>query len=81
MNAATAVLWTAAAVMFGFGPAFCIALAVSERRDRRADERSRAEQGRQVDAEWLALLAETETTAVYDQLACEQIERAEGWVQ
>jgi hypothetical protein len=45
----------------------------------RADRRRRAEQDRQVDAEWLADLAAIEATPVYDQLACEHIEKAEGW--
>jgi hypothetical protein len=45
----------------------------------RADRRRRAEQDRAADAEWLADLAAIEPTPVYDQLACEQIEKAEGW--
>lgn len=43
-----------------------------------ADRRRRAEQDRQTDAEWLAVLAE-ESTPVYDALVCESIEIAEGW--
>lgn len=34
----------------------------------------------EVTPEWLAVLAATETTPVYDQLVCEEIERAEGWI-
>jgi hypothetical protein len=45
----------------------------------RADRRRRAEQDRQADAEWMADLAAIEPTPVYDQLACEHIEKAEGW--
>ena len=44
-----------------------------------ADRRRRAEQKRVADAEWFALLAE-EPTPIFDQLACEAIEKAEGWV-
>lgn len=48
----------------------------------RQDRRRRAEQDRQVDAEWFALLNATDDEhAVRDQLACEEIEKAEGWVQ
>ena len=47
----------------------------------RQDARRRAEQDREVDVEWFAVLAAPETTPIYDALACEQIERAEGWVQ
>lgn len=78
MTAASAILWTAAAFMFGYGPAYYLALHVRERREDRADARRREEQDRQVDREWLALLAATETS-VYDQLVCESIEKAEGW--
>lgn len=47
----------------------------------RQDRRRREQQDRQVDAEWFALLAATDDEpAVRDQLACEEIERAEGWV-
>ena len=45
----------------------------------RQDRRRRAQQDREADAEWVAVLASDETTPVYDQLMCEQIERAEGW--
>lgn len=45
----------------------------------REDRKRRAEQDRQVSAEWLAVLAATEPTPVYDALVCEQMERAEGW--
>jgi hypothetical protein len=47
----------------------------------RADRRRRAEQDRQVDAEWFAEMAAIEPTPVYDQLKCEEIARAEGWTQ
>lgn len=47
--------------------------------DRREAEK-RAEQDREVSAEWLALLAATETSPIYDALVCESIEKAEGWV-
>ena len=48
----------------------------------RQDRRRRAEQDREVDAEWVALLAATDDEpAVRDQIACEAMERAEGWVQ
>lgn len=43
-----------------------------------ADRRCRAEQDRQTDAEWLAVLA-CEPTPIYDQMTCESIEIAEGW--
>lgn len=53
---------------------------VDERLAERQDRRRREQQDRQVDAEWFALLAATDDlTAVDDQLACEQMERAEGW--
>lgn len=81
MTAASAILWTAAAFMFGYGPAYYLALHVRERREDRADARRREEQDRAVDREWLALLAATETTPIYDALKCEEIERAEGWVR
>lgn len=45
---------------------------------READQR--AEQDREVTPEWLAVLAAVEPTPIYDELVCEQIERAEGWV-
>ena len=45
----------------------------------RADRLRRADQDRQVEAEWLAVLAADEPTPIYDQLACEAIEKAEGW--
>lgn len=32
---AAAVLWTAAAVMLGYGPAYCLTVALRQRRDRR----------------------------------------------
>lgn len=79
MTAATAILWTATAFMLGYGPAYCLALAVRERREDRADARRREEQDRAVDREWFTLLAATETTPIYDQLECESMERAEGW--
>lgn len=43
----------------------------------RADRERRAEQDREVSAEWLAVLAATEPTPIYDRLVCEQIEREE----
>ena len=46
---------------------------------RREDERRRAEQDREITPEWLAILAATEPTPVYDALVCEHMERAEGW--
>lgn len=46
---------------------------------RREDARSRAEQDREITPEWLAVLAATESTPVYDALVCEHMERAEGW--
>ena len=46
----------------------------------RQDRRRRAQQDRAVDAEWVAVLASDEP-AVRDQIACEAMERAEGWVQ
>jgi hypothetical protein len=52
---------------------------IDERLAERQDRRRREQQDRQVTAEWLAVLAATETTPIYDQLACEQIEKAEGW--
>jgi hypothetical protein len=53
---------------------------IDERLAERQDRRRREQQDRQVDAEWFALLAATDDlTAVDDQLACEQMERAEGW--
>lgn len=67
---ATVLAGTAAVVGF---------LLVSVHLDKRAATKRRAEQGRVVDAEWLALLAATEPTPVYDQLVCEEIEKAEGW--
>ena len=47
---------------------------------RREEDKRRAEQDRTVDAEWLAVLAATEETPIYDRLMCESIEQAEGWV-
>lgn len=79
MNAATAILWTAAAFIFACAPAYLLALAIRERRDQREDARRREAEDRAADAEWLAVLAATETP-IFDQLTCEAIERAEGWV-
>lgn len=79
MTAAAWVLAVAAAVMFGFGPAFCLALWLAERRDRIEDEQLRAVEGHRVDAERFALLAATEPTPIYDELKCKEIEKAEGW--
>ena len=89
MNAAAAVLWTAAAVMLGYGPAYCLTVALRQRRDRR--QLTRLPQPR-AHVEWsrlqtavaqaradIAAKAE-EGTPLYDRLVCEQIEKAEGWV-
>jgi hypothetical protein len=52
---------------------------IDERLAERQDRRRREQQGRQVDDEWLAVLAATETTPIFDALECERMERAEGW--
>lgn len=79
MTAATFVLWSAAVLMFGFGPAFCLALWLAERRDRKADEKARAEQDRRADAEWLAILKAAETP-IYAQVWAESLRRdLEEW--
>lgn len=44
---------------------------------RREEDKRRAEQEREVDDEWLAVLAATEETPIYDRLMCESIEREE----
>lgn len=80
MPAAAAVLITAAVIIWGAGPAWAFCLAVSARMDARAEKRRRVEQGREVSPEWLAILAATEPTPIYDALMCESMERAEGWV-
>ena len=79
MTAAAQIIATAAAIIWLASPAYVAGLYCRLRLDQRAEARVRAEQGRQVSAEWLAVLAATEPTPVYDQLMCEQMERAEGW--
>ena len=54
-------------------------LVVAVKLDRRAETRRRAEQGRQVDAAYIASLAADEPTPVFDRLMCESMEKAEGW--
>lgn len=61
MTAPAIVLTAAAVFMFGFGPAYFLALAVREHLDRREADRRREQQGRKADAEWLAVLAATDT--------------------
>lgn len=82
MTAAAAVIWAAAAVMFGFGPAFCAALLLAERRDRK---KAALVVGLS-SAEWDELTAlqdkaraEFESSPIYDRMVCEAMEKAEGW--
>ena len=79
MNPATLVLWSAAALMFGYGPAYLAVVALRDHLHDRADKARREQQARQVSPEWLAVLAATEPTPIYDRLVCEQMEQAEGW--
>ena len=79
----------AAAAMLGYGPAYCLAVALRQRRDRR--QLARLPQPR-AHVEWSRLQAAVaqaradiaaeaeEGTPLYDRLVCEQIEKAEGWV-
>lgn len=59
--------------------AMAVGAAIRDAFYRREAARRREQQGRQVSAEWLAILAATESTPIYDELFCEQIEIAEGW--
>lgn len=69
---AAAVIWLAPAVVV-------LVVAVRDHLADIADARRRAEQDREVTDEWLAVLAATEPTPIYDALVCEHIEKAEGW--
>ena len=57
-------------------------LVVAVKLDHRAEAKRRAEQGREVDAAYIASLAADpdEGSPMFDRLVCEQIEKAEGWV-
>lgn len=77
MMTAAAVCLIAASVIWAAGPIAALSLWISASFDRRAEDKRRAEQGRTVDAEWLAVLAATEETPIYDRLMCESIEREE----
>lgn len=66
-------IWTVPSALFALW------LAADSWLDARAEKRRRAEQGREVSPEWLAILAATEPTPIYDALMCESMERAEGW--
>ena len=89
MNAAAAVFALSAAFMLGYGPAYCLTIALRQRRDRR--QLARTPQPR-AHVEWSRLQAAVaqaradiaaeaeEGTPLYDRLVCEQIEKAEGWV-
>lgn len=79
MSPAVQILFTAAAIIWLASPAYVAGLHFRLKLDRRDQARRRAEQGREVNAEWLAILAATEPTPIYDALMCEQIEKAEGW--
>lgn len=88
MNAAAAVFALSAAFMVGYGPAYCLAVALRQRRDRR--QLASTPQPR-AHVEWSRLQAAVaqaradiaaeaeEGTPLYDRLVCEQMERAEGW--
>jgi hypothetical protein len=89
MNAAAAVFAISAAFMLGYGPAYCLTVALRKRRDRR--QLARTPQPR-AHVEWSRLQAAVaqaradiaagviEGTPIYDRMVCEQIEKAEGWV-
>jgi hypothetical protein len=84
MTAAALVTATAAALIFGFGPGFALALWVAARRD---SKRTPAPVVGLSTAEWDELTAlqdraraEFESSPIYDRLVCEAIEKAEGWV-
>ena len=79
MTTAAIILWVAAALMFGWAPLVLVVAWVTERLDARDESKRRAQQDREVTPEWLAVLAATEPTPIYDRLVCEQMERAEGW--
>ena len=91
MSAAATVLATCAAFMFGFGPAFCAAVWLSDRRDRRRQQPEPVRPCR-LHTEWAQLrsavdqaradidVRDQEGTPLYDRMVCEQIEKAEGWV-
>jgi hypothetical protein len=79
MSAAAQVLIAAALCIWLGIPAHILGAACRLKLDQRQEARRRAEQGREVTPEWLALLAATEETPVYDRLVCESMEKAEGW--
>jgi hypothetical protein len=72
MSAAATVPFAASAAIFGYA----LVVAVAERRAARAEaeRRARAQRARVV-------LAASEPTPLYDRMVCEQMEKAEGWVQ
>lgn len=81
MTAAATTLALAAAFIFGYAPAYVLALKVRARRDRRTPLVVGLSS-----AEWDELKAlqnraraEFESTPIYDRMVCEQIEKAEGW--
>lgn len=80
MNAAAAVLLAAAAIIWLATPVFLVATSCREARARRAEKARREQESRETTPEWLAVLAATEPSPIYDRLVCEQMERAEGWV-
>jgi hypothetical protein len=53
MNAAATILALAAAVMLGYGPGFCLAVKLAERRDRKQEVARRAH----LSSEWSRLTA------------------------
>lgn len=77
MTAAAIVLFVAAAAIWTAPLAAVAALFTWDwfacRGERQANE------ALETTPEWLALLAATEDTPVYDALVCESIEKAEGW--
>ena len=60
MTAAASIIATAAAIIWLASPAYVAGLWCRLKLDQREEARRRVEQGRQVDAEWLAVLAATE---------------------
>ena len=92
MTAAATVLFVAAFLIFAWPLLFLAVLDLRDRLHDRSDARRREQQGREVSAEWLAVLAAVEPevpalprrrpsdcTPIYDALVCARIEKEEGW--
>lgn len=79
MSAAATVLFVAAFLIFVWPLVVLAAVWICARLDDEALRRE--QQDRETTPEWLAVLAATEPTPIYDRLVCEQMEHAEGWTE